>query len=40
VRNDKLVKVDEHEILEGVHVAVETVVQGSKQSLRPARRSA
>ncbi len=40
VRNDKLVKVDEHEILEGVHVAVEAVIQGSEQSLRPARRSA
>ncbi len=40
MRNDKLVKVDEHEILEGVHVAVEAVVQGCEQSLRPASRSA
>ena len=36
VRNDELVKVDEHEILEGVHVAVEAVVEGSEQPLRPA----
>ncbi len=33
--NDELVEVDEHEILEGVHVTVETVVQGGEQPLRP-----
>jgi hypothetical protein len=35
MRNDELIKVDEHEILEGVHVAVETVVQSRKQPLSP-----
>ena len=40
MRDDELVEVDEHEVLEGVHVAVEAVVQRSEESLRPAQQSA
>ena len=35
VRNNELVQVHHHQILDCLHVPVEAVVQGGKQALRP-----
>lgn len=35
VGNDELVKVNEHEILEAVHVSVETVIESCKETFSP-----
>ena len=35
---NELVEVDEHEVVEAVHVPVQAVVQGSEQALGPSHR--